>query len=98
MSLEDLLKRTENLGWLDTADKNEIERFRHVRNAYAHFRPVSHELNIMQRVRAEGLHAEDIVQDDARTSLRMGHFVVSKLNGIPLNLWQASPVNLKKAP
>jgi hypothetical protein len=44
MNFEDLLKRAKKEGLLKPEDESDFDKFRHLRNAYAHFREPSHEL------------------------------------------------------
>ena len=50
---EDLLKRAKKDGLLKPEEESDFDEFRHLRNAYAHFREPSHELSSLRRSLSE---------------------------------------------
>jgi hypothetical protein len=69
MSLEHLLKRAKEEGFFNPEEESDIERFRHLRNAYAHFREPSHELSSLRRSIKDDIPFEDLLHRDAQTAL-----------------------------
>jgi hypothetical protein len=69
MSFEDLLKRANDDGLLRPGERSDFEEFRHLRNAYAHFREPLHELSSVRRSVKHDLPFDDLLQRDAQTAL-----------------------------
>jgi hypothetical protein len=71
MSFEDLLKRAKKDGLLKPEEESDFDEFRHLRNAYAHFREPSHELSSLRRSIKHDQPFEDLLQRDAQTALAL---------------------------
>lgn len=71
MSLEDLLKRAERNGWLRTIGRDEMDRFREVRNSYAHFREPGHGTSGMRRALNADKTVDVLIREDARIALKI---------------------------
>jgi hypothetical protein len=69
MSLEHLLKRAKEEGFFNPEEEADIEQFRHLRNAYAHFREPSHERSSLRRSIKDDIPFEDLLYRDAQTAL-----------------------------
>ena len=71
MSFDDLLKRAERDSLIASEDRPDFDQFRHLRNAYAHFREPSHELSSLRRSIKEDLPFEDLLHKDGQTALAL---------------------------
>ena len=71
MAVEDLFKRAEKESLLTGEEASEFDRFRQLRNAYAHFRDPSHELSGLRRSMKQGLPLDEVLKQDAGASLKM---------------------------
>jgi hypothetical protein len=71
MSFEDLLKRAKKDGVLKPEEESDFDQFRHLRNAYAHFREPLHELSSLRRSIKDDLAFEDLLRRDAQMALRL---------------------------
>jgi hypothetical protein len=69
MGFDDLLKRAERESLVAPEDKPHFDQFRHLRNAYAHFREPAHELSSLRRSIKEDLPFQDLLRKDAQTAL-----------------------------
>jgi hypothetical protein len=71
MTSEKLFENAETIGLILPNERTEFDRFRKLRNSYAHFREISHPENLMRRaIRAES-DCEEILQNDAKEALRL---------------------------
>jgi hypothetical protein len=68
MSCEDLLKRGKEVGIFNPEEESDLERFRHLPNAYAHFREPLHKLSSVRRTIKDDLPFEDLLYRDAQTA------------------------------
>ena len=71
MNFEDLLKRAKKDGLLKPEEESDFDEFRHLRNAYAHFREPSHELFSLRRSIKHDQPFDDLLQRDAQTALAL---------------------------
>jgi hypothetical protein len=71
MNFEDLLKRAKKDGILKPEEESDFDEFRHLRNAYAHFREPSHELSSLRRSIKHDQPFDDLLQRDAQTALAL---------------------------
>jgi HEPN domain-containing protein len=71
MNFEDLLKRAKKDGLLKPEEESDFDEFRHLRNAYAHFREPSHELSSLRRSIKHDQPFDDLLQRDAQTALAL---------------------------
>jgi HEPN domain-containing protein len=71
MSFEDLLKRAKKDGVLKPEEESDFDQFRHLRNAYAHFREPSHKFSSLRRSIKDDLPFEDLLRRDAQTALAL---------------------------
>ena len=69
MSFDDLLKRAKKDGILKPDEEPDFDQFRHLRNAYAHFREPSHELSSLRRSIKYDRPFDDLLKQDAQTAL-----------------------------
>jgi hypothetical protein len=61
MSFENLLKRAKKDGFFNPEEESDLEQFRHLRNAYAHFREPLHKLSSVRRSIKDDLPFEDLL-------------------------------------
>ena len=79
MSLEDLLKRAEQNGWLRAISRDEMDRFREVRNSYAHFREPGHGTSGMCLALNADTTIDAVMREDARIALKiLGLFLAQR--------------------
>jgi hypothetical protein len=71
MSFEDLLKCAKKDGFFNPEEESDLEQFRHLRNAYAHFREPLHKLSSVRRSIKDDLPFEDLLHRDAQAALRL---------------------------
>ena len=71
MNFEDLLKRAIKDGLLKPEEESDFDEFRHLRNAYAHFREPSHALSSLRRSIKHDQPFDDLLQRDAQTALAL---------------------------
>ena len=71
MNFEDLLKRAKKDGLSKPEEESDFDEFRHLRNAYAHFREPSHELSSLRRSIKHDQPFDDLLQRDAQTALAL---------------------------
>jgi hypothetical protein len=71
MSFEDLLKCAKKDGFFNPEEESDLEQFRHLRNAYAHFREPLHKLSSVRRSIKDDLPCEDLLHRDAQAALRL---------------------------
>jgi hypothetical protein len=69
MKFEELLKRAKEAGMFNPEEESDLEQFRHLRNAYAHFREPLHKLSSERRSIKDDLPFEDLLYRDAQTAL-----------------------------
>lgn len=86
MSFDDLLKRAEKESLIGPDDRPDFNQFRHLRNAYAHFREPSHDLSSLRRSIKADLPFDDLLVRDAQTALGLlgRHFIRSPFPAISL--------------
>ena len=71
MNFEDLLKHAKKDGILKPEEELLFDEFRHLRNAYAHFREPSHEFSSLRRSIKHDQPFDDLLQRDAQTALAL---------------------------
>ena len=75
MSFESLLKKGQKTGLFCDDHAEDFEKFRLIRNSYAHFREPLHELSSFKRTMQEEADFETILHNDALDALRvMGRY------------------------
>ena len=93
MSLDDVLKRAEKDSLITPEERSEFDKFRLLRNAYAHFREPAHELSGMHRAMREDIPFEDLLRTDAQTALELLARYFSRASYAALSLAGSSPAS-----
>jgi hypothetical protein len=78
LKLEDLLSVSVEERFITQDEHELLNKLREIRNAYSHYRPVSHPSNLARRSMDIGAPMEDVLKDDALNALKAINALVQR--------------------